>query len=277
LTIDRHIARRLLFALAFSLLLLAVATRSAHAEFEVQESTIEDHEVQLQYRGAAHSGLPTAGDEQPLDQSHELELQMSPTDHWLFAFTQGYEQPQFNALELTSIELESQVEIITLQGDGLGFAMQGGYEKTLGEEADQPSDYHAGPIIELAKGKVLLTTDLLFFNDVGANSGDQPGLGLEYSFQAAYNVTDRLALCLEAFGEIESLSNSGPFQQQEHYIGPAFYYTFGKLQEDAEEEEKQGIGNGKYGEFTVSFGLLFGLTQVTSDIAAKVFIGYVFN
>lgn len=263
---------------ACALVLWGAGLRPAHAEFEVQESTIDPGEIQMQYRGAAHIGLPAAnGGEQPLDQSHEFELQVSPTSHWLFAFTQGYEQPRFGAYELTAISLESQVEIITLKGDGIGFAVQGGFDKTVGSASDQPSDFHLGPILEVAKGKFLLTTDLLFYNDFGVPTVNQPGLGLEYSVQAGWNVNDRLMLALESFGDIASLPDPGPFQKQEHYIGPTFYYTFGKLQEDAEREEEEGVGNGKYGEFTVSFGMMFGLTHVTSNMAAKIFVGYVFN
>jgi hypothetical protein len=56
----------------------------AHAEFEIQEATIEQGEIQIQYSGAEHWGL--AGPEyDPLRQSHELELQMGITDDWLLS------------------------------------------------------------------------------------------------------------------------------------------------------------------------------------------------
>jgi hypothetical protein len=64
----------------------------AHAEFEIQEATIEQGEIQIQYRGAEHWGLADPEDD-PLRQSHELELQMGITDYWLLSVTPGFEQP----------------------------------------------------------------------------------------------------------------------------------------------------------------------------------------
>jgi hypothetical protein len=62
----------------------AVEPPPAHAEFEIQEATIEQGEIQIQYSGAEHWGL--AGPEyDPLRQSHELELQMGITDYWLLS------------------------------------------------------------------------------------------------------------------------------------------------------------------------------------------------
>ena len=81
-------------------------------------------------------------------------------------------------------------------------------------------------------------------------------------------MTERLALALEMFGGIEDMANAGPFDQQLHSVGPAFYYTF--------EEGHEGT-NGVDAwsrELSVSLGAQFGLTDATSDAALKVFIGY---
>ncbi|ODA67445.1 hypothetical protein A7A08_01477 [Methyloligella halotolerans] len=250
----------------------------ARAEFEVQESTIDAGEIQLQYRGAGHTGLSKSDDdedEKPLRQSQEFELQMSPTSHWLLAFTQGYTVPDGETFDINAIEFETQVEIITLEGDGFGFAMQGGMEQGVGNAPEGSGDFHFGPIFEYGQGDFLLTNDILFFDEFGPDS--EPGVwGVEYSLQAAYNVTDRLMLAVEAFGEAEDLSSTS-FQEQEHYIGPAFYFTWGEDDDEALIEASERGVPGKYDEFTVSFGVLFGLTDASSDVAAKVFVGYEFN
>jgi hypothetical protein len=261
-------------ALAATALCLAYLANPASAEFEIQESTIDPGEIQLQYRGAWHSGLPKGetgfvlpdDEEAPLRQSHEFEIQMSPTSHWLLAVTQGYEEAADGDLELTSIEVESQIEFITREGDGLGFAVQGGFEKpVLDASQEEPVSVHIGPIVELAKDKFLLTLNPLFFKEQGRLS-DQDGLGFEYGWQAKYDVTGRLALALEMFGEVEDMANAGTFDAQTHSIGPAFYYTI-------EREWEEG-GKAKSRELTLSLGAQFGLTDVTSDVALKVFIGY---
>jgi hypothetical protein len=268
----RRAARRL----ASGALLLSAATAGpAFAEFEIQESTIDPGEIQLQYRGAWHSGLPKGDtgpvlpddEEAPLRQSHEFELQMSPTSHWLLALTHGFDEPVDGEFRLTAIEFESQIELITLEGNGLGFAVQGGVEKPVFEAGEEePPDFHFGPILEVAQDKFLLTLNPLFFKELG-ELADQTGWGFEYGWQAKYDVTKRLSLALEMFGEIGDMANAGPFNEQEHSIGPAFYYTI-------EAEEGDGIKVPKSRELTLSLGGQIGLTDATSDFAVKVFIGY---
>ncbi|MBM3543283.1 MAG: hypothetical protein FJX44_02065 [Alphaproteobacteria bacterium] len=271
LTIKRHGLVALLASVSLVVFALPVS-----AEFEIQESTIDPGEIQLQYRGAWHSGLPKGDvplgpvlpDDEiaPLRQSHEVELQMSITSHWLLAFTHAFDEPIDDKFDLTAVEFESQIELITLVGNGLGLAIQGGVEQPVGRVSDEdPFSYHFGPIVELAQNKFLLTLNPLFFRERGDLS-EQDGFGFEYGWQAKYDVSDRLALALEMFGEIEELAHAGPFNLQEHSIGPAFYLKF-------EREWEEG-GREKSRELVLSLGAQFGLTDVTSDVALKVFIGY---
>ena len=254
------------------------------AEFEIQESTIDPGEIQLQYRGAWHEGLPSisteeadedallpADEEAPLRQSHEAELQMSVTSHWLLAVTHGFEQAADDTLKLTSIEAETQVELITLEGEGLGLAVQGGVEQpVLDARDDEAGDYHFGPIVELAKNKFLLTLNPLFYKERG-DRAEQDGWGFEYGWQLRYVPTPKLWLTVEMFGEVEDMANAGSFAQQVHSIGPAFYYIFGADDDVGGETEEEGSA-----ELTLSLGAQFGLTEEASDVALKVFIGYEF-
>ncbi len=257
----------------------------AHAEFEIQESTIDAGEIQLQYRGAwrpnprAPDGEPdfdvlpdVEGSEADLRQSHDFELQMSPTSHWLLALTHVFDEPADGEFRLTAIEFESQVELITRNGDGIGLAIQGGTERPVQEaRREEDPDFHFGPIVELSKSNFTLVTNPLFFKQYG-DVNDQEGWGFEYGWQGRYEALGgRLWLAVEMFGEIEDMANAGPFDQQEHSIGPAFYYTFG-YDDDGPEDEFA-----KSKELTVSLGGQFGLTEATSDFALKVFIGYEYN
>ncbi len=274
-----RVARRIPHRVTAGTALLLLSVAPALAEFEIQESTIDPGEVQIQYRGAWHSGLPNgdAGDldvlpdeeEAPLRQSHDLELQMSITSHWLVALTHTFDELIKDHFRLSAIEVESQIELITLVGDGLGLAVQGGVEKPVLEASrEEAPDFSLGPIVELAKNDFLLTLNPLFFREFG-KLADQEGWGFEYGWQAKYDVTERLALALEMFGEIDDLANSGPFNDQQHSIGPAFYYTLG-------EAEFDEYGQGEGAELVLSLGAQFGLTDSTSDAALKVFIGYEF-
>ena len=255
----------------------------AFAEFEIQESTIDAGEIQLQYRGAWRPN-PLMGtevddddilpddelSEADLRQSHDFELQMSPTSRWLMALTHTFEEPADGEFRLTAIEFESQIEFIEREGDGVGFAIQAGTERPVQEaRRDEDPDFHFGPIVELSLSNFTLVTNPLFFRQYG-DVNDQEGWGFEYGWQGRYEALDgRLWLAVEMFGEIEDMANAGPFDLQEHSIGPAFYYTFGKDDDDDEFAKSK--------ELTVSLGGQFGLTDATSDFAVKVFIGYEYN
>jgi hypothetical protein len=238
----------------------ALIALPALAEFEIQESTIDPQEIQIQYRGAWHSGLPRGvttiedsdalpdQEEAPLRQSHELEFQFSFTDHWLVAWTNGFDQPDQDNFRLSSQEFETQVELITREGDGLGFAIQGGTELPVFDARDEEApDLHFGPIVELAKGKFVLTMNPLFFKEQG-HLAEQEGLGFEYGWQARYEATNRLWLALEMFGEVDDMDNAGPFNTQVHSIGPAFYYTFGEEGGETGESGKRDKRGGPAGE-----------------------------
>lgn len=278
-------SRRIFVRITAVTAFLSVSVVPATAEFEIQESTIDPGEIQLQYRGAWHSGIPPqeeAADldplpdieEAPLRQSHEFELQMSPTSHWLMALTHAFDEPVDGDFRLSAIEFETQVELITREGDGIGLAVQGGTERPVLEarqEADP--DFHFGPIVELSKSNFTLVANPLFFKQFG-DINDQEGYGFEYGWQGRYEAMGgSLWLCVEMFGEIEDMSNAGPFDQQLHSIGPAFYYTFGADDDDGGKEDPYA----KSKELTLSLGAQFGLTEQTSDVALKVFIGYEFN
>ena len=68
--------------------------KSALAEFQIQEASIEKGETEFEYRGAYHWGVPEVTDNNPnandLVQSHEFELQHSFTDWWLVQTHRGF-------------------------------------------------------------------------------------------------------------------------------------------------------------------------------------------
>ncbi|MGI8723891.1 MAG: hypothetical protein ACR2J1_00655 [Methyloceanibacter sp.] len=262
-------------------LILAASAGLAMAEFEIQESTIDPGEIQLQYRGAWHSGLPKGSsieqvlpddEEAPLRQGHEFEVQVSLTGHWLVAVTHGFDQPDGDDFRLSAIEAETQFEFITREGDGLGFAIQGGTEQPVFDARDEQGSRNTYRS-DCRTGREEGSADAhpLFFKELG-NLSEQEGIGFEYGWQARYEATERLSLALEMFGEIEDMANAGSFNEQLHSIGPAFYYTFGK-------DDEGGNGNGEppTPELTVSLGGQFGLTGANSDFALKVFVGYEFT
>ncbi len=286
-------AQRLALTAAVSALAAAgltiSTTKSALAEFEIQESGVEKGEVELEYRGAVHSGFPKAereGAEESeeegaleeeeegefLRQSHDFEFSYGITERWLFSTTLGTDQPLDGDYNLSSVEVELQYEIVERKGNGLGLAFTGGYGfATLGGEADE---IEFGPIVELASGKLLLTLNPLFAAQVGEHR-ETDGLGFEYGWRAQYNVAKKWAVGAEMFGEIEDLSNSGSWDEQTHSIGPTLFYMPGGDDDDDNgngnggDDDERKVGGPPEKEISLNVGVQFGLTDVTSDTAVK--------
>jgi hypothetical protein len=134
------------------------------AEFQIQEAGIEKGEVELEYRGAYHWGVPQVTDTNDnandLVQSHEFELQMGVTDWWLLSVTTGLDQPLGENLQGSAVEIETEFALLKRQGDGIALSFQTGYEQAFnhGAQVDgEANQFGFGPIVELAKGPFLLT------------------------------------------------------------------------------------------------------------------------
>jgi len=85
-------------------------TKPVLAEFEIQEAGIEKGEVELEYRGAYHWGLPQVEEDEevPLRQSHDFEIQMGITDWWMISTTLGTVVPEGSSWLVEDVELETQ-------------------------------------------------------------------------------------------------------------------------------------------------------------------------
>jgi hypothetical protein len=284
-------------ALATAGLTLA-GTKPVLAEFEIQEAGIEKGEVKLEYRGAYHWGLPKTGgggvaagnadeeeegeveeegEEVPLRQSHDFEMQMGITDWWMISTTLGTVVPEGSSWIAESVELETQFQLIKRHGNGIALSFATGYGWAT--QPDTANEVEFGPIMEFAAGKFLLTTNTFFSRQMG-EFAETDGLGFEYGWRAKYDIAKHWGIGVEMFGEIEDLSNAGSFNDQEHSIGPTLFWKPGGGEEDeevgdvGEDDDDNGKGKGKAPEpakteFSMNIGYQFGLTDVTSDGALK--------
>lgn len=283
-------AQRLALTAAISALATAGLTistiRLALAEFEIEESTVEKGEVELEYRGAVHWGFPKTEreaaeeggeggaleEEAPVRQSHDFEFHWSVTDRWVFSPTLLTDQPLGENYGVRAVELELQYELIEREGNGVGLSFLSAYGiATRDEEADE---IEFGPITELASGPLLLTVNSFFTSQVGENR-ETDGLGFEYGWRAEYGVAERWGIGVEMFGEIEDFANAGSFNDQEHSIGPTVFYKPGGDDDDDEgngnggDDDDEKVGGPPEMELSLNIGVQFGLTDVTSDTALK--------
>ena len=106
----------------------------------------------------------------------------------------------------------------------------------LGHAAETANEVEFGPIVEIAAGKFLLTTNT-FFSDQQGEFAETEGLGFEYGWRAEYDFAKHWGIGVEMFGEIEDLANAGSFNDQEHSIGPTLFFKPGGGEDD------EAVGN----------------------------------
>jgi hypothetical protein len=271
---NRHCCPTLALTLVLSVPLSLANGGQASAEFQIQEADIEKGQVELEYRGAYHWGVPEAAANNPnandLIQSHEFELQYGLTNWWLLQLTLGAEQPLHEDFNLSDVEFETEFALIKREGDGIALSLQGGYQKSVLGQADVLG---FGPIVELAHKNLLITLNPLFTDQVGPNR-DTEGLGFEYGWRAEYDFAEHWGIGVEMFGEIEDLTHAGTFNQQNHSLGPTLFWSPTKKGEDVGDtagggdDEKNGAGPAPL-ELSFNVGVQFGLTDATSDAALK--------
>jgi hypothetical protein len=257
--------------------LTLAGTKQVLAEFEIQEAGIEKGEVELEYRGAYHWGLPQAEEDEevPLRQSHDFEIQMGITDWWMISTTLGTIVPEGSSWLAEGVELETQFQLLKRHGNGIALSFATGYGWAA--QPDTANEVEFGPIMEFAAGKFLLTTNTFFSRQMG-EFAETDGLGFEYGWRGEYDFAKHWGLGVEMFGEIEDLSNPGSFNDQNHSIGPTLFWKPGSGDED---EEAGDVGEGDddnakgnapkspSAEFSMNIGYQFGLTDATSDGALK--------
>ena len=285
MALARQSAFPVLLLFAF-LIGVTAAPKWARAEFEIQETQVEKGEVEVDYRGAVHWGFPRAErgaaeeDEgggaleeeeegEFLRQSHDIEPQFGITERWMLSVTLSADEPLDADFDVNGVEFEAQYEVIEREGDGLGLAFMGAYGfATRGGEADE---IEFAPFVELASGPLLVTVNPIFTSQVG-DKRQTDGLGFEYGWRGEYTLMDRWSVGVEMFGEIEDLSHAGPFDSQEHSLGPAlFFYPFGREDEgdeNGDNDEDKVVGSPEM-KFFMNVGVQLGLTDVTSDTALK--------
>ena len=188
----------------------------------------------------------------------------------MFSTALSADEPLDKNFNVSSVEAELQYELIEREGNGLGLAFLGAYGfATRGGEADE---IEFGPIVELASGKALLTTNTFFTSQVGDNR-ETDGLGFEYGWRAQYAFAKKWGVGVEMFGEIEDLSHAGSFNDQQHSIGPTLFFNPGGANGDDDNGNEMGnhikVAGPAKPEFSINVGVQFGLTDLTSNSALK--------
>jgi hypothetical protein len=119
---------------------LSVGTvKLAHAEFQIQEATIEKGETEFEYRGAYHCAGGHREQRECQRPRSEPRVRAGARLHQLVAHAvYSWDQPLHEDFNLSDVEIESEFGLIKRKGDGIALSFQVGYEQAInhGEEKE---------------------------------------------------------------------------------------------------------------------------------------------
>src|SRR5262245_57864006 len=240
---------RYLITLTFCVFLIVSASAPASAQFYVRSPEVDKGEAEIEEHGAIYSG---PGEDERLRQTHEIEGKYGITERFEVILEGELEQPIGENLEGKAIELGGQYEIIERRGDGLGFAFRTIYEFAL--PGDSPDEILFGPLAKFVRGGDSATINTFFVGQVG-NHVEIDSLELKINWQLKHALSEKWALGVEGFSEIEDLAHAGSFDDQSHRLGPVAYYEFPHAEGRPE--------------WKAAGGVLFGLSDAVSDLTYK--------
>jgi FTR1 family protein len=226
------------------LLSLTMQPRADAAPFKVYSPRVVKGENEIEYRGYHDFDKSDSldGGEKQL-----VAVGRGFTDYWFSELYAVYEKEPGASLKYSSFEWENLFQLTESGKYWADFGLLTEYEGARGGTGN-PDEIALAPIIEKTVDRWVGTVNLFFEQQVGSNS--QSGTTFAYAARLKYLLNPRFEPAVEAFGEPGRINNFGPFNAQEHWVGPAFY-------------GQAGFGGGK--KLLYSTAILFGETSNSSD------------
>jgi hypothetical protein len=240
---------RAAFYFGLTLLAFSFSAPPAWAQFYVRSPEVDKGEAEIEEHGAFYSG---PGEDERLRQTHELEGKYGITERFEGILEGEFEHPIDENFEAKAIELGGQYEIVQRKGDGLGLAFRTLYEFALQDAS--PDEILFGPVAKFVRGRDSVTINTFFVGQVGDHV-EIDSLELKVNWGLKHELSERWAVGVEGYSEIEDLSHSGSFDEQAHRLGPVAYYEFPHAEGRPE--------------WKAAGGVLFGLSDAVSSFTYK--------
>jgi hypothetical protein len=130
-----------------------------------------------------------------------------------------------------------------------------------------PDDLIYGPLARLVFGKDSATINAFFISQVGSDA-DPGSVALRLNWQMRRELSKTIGLGVEGYSGIKDLAHAASFEDQLHRLGPVLYLDLRgrdakETNYDAEAEPRQS------GSIRIATGVLFGLSEATSDVTFK--------
>jgi hypothetical protein len=252
----------------FCLGLALTVSTPAVAQFHVTQPDVVKGEATLGDHAAAYSG---PGSAERLLQGHEVEATYGITERFDLIAKGIFQEEIGAALEAKNSQFGGQYELVQREGEGLGFAFRTLYE--IAAESGTADDILYGPIGRLVLGKNSATVDAFFLTQVGEDA-DPGSTELKLNWQVRRDLGPKFGAGVEGYTDIKDLAQAGSFEDQLHRLGPVLYFDFGgrdakerldRSPRPLPEDSRRPVASS----LQVAAGLLFGLTEATSDLTYK--------
>jgi hypothetical protein len=247
------IPRTIAFAAMPLLFLLGFAQLPAFAQLKVRMPTVEYRELEFEHNGIVLFGR--RGSDQDRRQGYTNEIGFGVTPWWRIELEGEMSSGAGQSLKMDAVTFENTFQL-TEPGAydfNLGFFAEYSHVTTKGA----PNSFKFGPIIQkelpnFLSLDTLHTLNLFFARDVGANA--TRATAFELGWQSVVRLHPLFAPGFEYYGEIGDLGSSGPYNRQQHLVGPVL---------------TGAASLAPYGSIKYEVGYLFGLTTASPYGAAR--------
>ena len=242
-------------AAAVVVLNLGVSTPLAAQTFDVKQLEVKKGELELGLDNTFHKGVPHDRGSDVNRRANEQSLDYGLRDWWRISGVLKFEKPEEDEQRLARFAVENLFVLRPIPEPG-GFGLGWFQSLEASTHRDTTNATLFGPIFAYKAHKLTLSANPFFEKTFGRNHID--GVALSYGWQIKYDIRDGLAVGVEGYGLVENIAHAPPWQDQEHRIGPVVYTE---------------LALGPDVKIAPDFGLLFGMTRATPDVAEKLNIG----
>lgn len=234
-------------------------------------------------RGLAHHDDEGDGGHKPVRAAHEVALHGGLSDLWMTKLALGLGREDGGSVQVTSVASENVLRMSKEAYGPIDFAWFTAVSAGLASGATNTIE--VGPIVSFEHGRFAVVLNPLFEKSFGDNR--EAGVAFVYAVRASYEISDRLSVGMEAYGEIENIANAPPLGEQTHRLGPVVY--LGHMHGARRHHDGSANGHGgdhghdrdhgvaqhtsPTGDWHAEVGVLFGLTQASPDAALKINFG----
>lgn len=277
-----NLRRSLLMALACLGATCFAYQSQAHAHgdvFHIFSPVIEKGGWGVETLTAYQTGLPSGEDADKVNFASEFAAHADITDYWMgkISFNTVHEAGVEYKLDTVSFENVLRADKWSLRNFDAAFYSA----MFVATDGAATNAFVFGPVLSYFNGPAAIILNPFFEKTFGQNK--EEGLALSYAWRATYQIQKKFSLGVEGYGEIENLGNIPATHDQVHRVGPVLY--FGQVHGNPHDhpslkhhdhspgQEHQSPNDIEHhndvGALSADVGVLFGLTENTSDTALK--------